>query len=171
MLARRRTARLLILDPLDRLLLIQYQAARDIDPARPGDRAFWYLPGGGLEPGENHIEAARRELSEETGITDVVIGAHIANWNGPVTLFRKSSFTEAQFYVVRTKNDWFDASQLAITENDPVLDIRWWRLEAFAASGEIIAPMGVLELAKATIAGDFPASPVEIICPFSSHPI
>jgi 8-oxo-dGTP pyrophosphatase MutT (NUDIX family) len=50
----RDTARALVLDPQDRLLLIQYEAVRDVDPARPGLRAFWFTPGGGLEPGETH---------------------------------------------------------------------------------------------------------------------
>ncbi|BCJ49225.1 hypothetical protein Asp14428_07000 [Actinoplanes sp. NBRC 14428] len=28
----------------------------------------WEPPGGGLDPGEDHLRAARRELAEETGL-------------------------------------------------------------------------------------------------------
>lgn len=35
----------------------------------PPDEIMWQLPGGGAEPGEEIIEAAKRELSEESGFT------------------------------------------------------------------------------------------------------
>jgi 8-oxo-dGTP pyrophosphatase MutT (NUDIX family) len=35
---------------------------------------WWELPGGGLAEGEDSAAACRRELAEETGITDVEIG-------------------------------------------------------------------------------------------------
>ncbi len=35
---------------------------------REGERVYWTLPGGGVEPGESAIGAAVRELAEETGI-------------------------------------------------------------------------------------------------------
>ena len=38
----------------------------DTDPGTPGSR-WWVTPGGGVDPGESDVEAALRELHEETG--------------------------------------------------------------------------------------------------------
>jgi len=57
----RRGARVLLLDGEGRLLLV-----RGHDPHEP-ERSFWFTPGGGLEGSETFLEAAVRELAEETG--------------------------------------------------------------------------------------------------------
>ena len=36
--------------------------------ANPPDQGLWGFPGGRIEPGESHLDAALRELGEETGI-------------------------------------------------------------------------------------------------------
>ncbi len=57
----RPAARVLCLDPAGRVLLLRWR-----DPAEGA--IFWEPPGGGLEPGESPLAAARRELHEETGL-------------------------------------------------------------------------------------------------------
>ncbi|MEV6330707.1 NUDIX domain-containing protein [Streptomyces sp. NPDC051909] len=48
----------------DRLLLARLGAASPV--FAPG---LWHLPGGGIDPGEQPVEALVRELREETGLT------------------------------------------------------------------------------------------------------
>jgi 8-oxo-dGTP pyrophosphatase MutT (NUDIX family) len=58
----RLSSRLLLRDETDRLLLIRAR-----DPHEPAVGEWWEIPGGGVEPGEDTIDAAIRETAEETG--------------------------------------------------------------------------------------------------------
>ncbi len=59
----RLSGRLLLLDPDDRLLLVRCH-----DPLRPDFGQWWEVPGGGVDPGEDTVAAALREVAEETGV-------------------------------------------------------------------------------------------------------
>ena len=57
----RKTSRIVLMDPTGAVLLFKTMA--------PDSSGFsrWITPGGGVDPGETHSEAALRELFEETG--------------------------------------------------------------------------------------------------------
>lgn len=55
--------RVLLVDTDDRLLLF-----RDSDPGILPLPTFWITTGGGVDPGETDLEAAVREVAEETGL-------------------------------------------------------------------------------------------------------
>lgn len=62
----RQAVRIICLEATARVLLLRWQ-----DPV--DGHVLWEPPGGGIEPGETAIEAARRELSEETGLDPAAI--------------------------------------------------------------------------------------------------
>src|SRR6188508_1950732 len=66
----REAVRALVVDDDDRVLLVRFEFP---------DATRWALPGGGIDAGETHLDALRRELREEIGLEDPVIGAHL--WN------------------------------------------------------------------------------------------
>ena len=62
----RPAARVVCLDADGRVLLMHW-----VDPIDGHD--VWEPPGGGLDPGETHLQAARRELAEETGLDPAAV--------------------------------------------------------------------------------------------------
>jgi len=75
----RPTARVVLLDPDQRLLLMRGRL-----PSERDGPSFWFTVGGGLEPGESLFEGAAREVLEETGLTDVTLGPII--WRDEIVL-------------------------------------------------------------------------------------
>lgn len=69
---RRQASRVLVIDREEHLLLF-----RDSDLGLDPVPHWWVTPGGGVDPGESDVEAAVRELREETGLVtgaDALVG-------------------------------------------------------------------------------------------------
>lgn len=119
----RLTARLFVLDPGSRLLLLDC-----VDPARP-DVRWWELPGGGVEPGEDDVAAAVREVAEETGVHVPAALVGPLQWTQDVTFrFRgRRHWTRCHGYVARlTEPPAPGAPVLTEAERGSLLASRWW---------------------------------------------
>ena len=124
----RAAARVLLLDDTDRALLIAHL---------PGDgRTVWTAPGGGLDVGETHEQAAARELQEEVGV-DVPLGPWI--WSRSVT------FDFRGIWLHQTER-WFLARVPELDADAIPLDdlathgARWWSVGELHESTEVLAP-------------------------------
>lgn len=63
----RHSARILLLDEQDRILLLRVDDGEAFHHNRPEMITFWITPGGGVEPGETYEATARRELWDVVG--------------------------------------------------------------------------------------------------------
>lgn len=139
------TARLLLLDPENRILLMKGRL-----PSDPGAPGVWFTVGGGVEADETWREAAAREIVEETGFTDAVIGEvlfeaeqiHHDRKGRPVLI--KESFMLARCAGGTPSRDGWQA-----LEREFVDDVRWWTLAELRACDEPIYPVDLADrLAK-----------------------
>lgn len=141
---RRRSARVVLLDPDGRVLLLR-QA--DVEPA------YWYLPGGGVLPFERLERAAARELREETGIRDAVLGPVVGEQADVSFVFRGRRVVQDEWYLAGfVATSRVGTGRRGDGERRAVDAHRWWRPEELAASGETAFPPRLPELVAAVAA-------------------
>jgi 8-oxo-dGTP diphosphatase len=158
----RPSARLILLDPDDRLFLFNVHDPGVFDPANPHSDPFWVMIGGFVDPGEEFADAAVREAREETAI--VVDGPvrwvwkreRRMSWRGKDVLHRE------RFFLGRTKRTEVDTSGLDERERSWTLGHRWWRADEIAASKERFEPLDLAAQFQALLKDGPPAEPVTI---------
>ncbi|MDR1433115.1 MAG: NUDIX domain-containing protein [Puniceicoccales bacterium] len=125
---------------------------------------FWFMVGGKIEPGETILDAAKRELFEETGIgsSDVEFGPEV--WKGSVDLLMDGELTTVnqRFIVARTAVTAFDLSHLTDREKAAIEEIKWFSLEDIERCEDTIYPVLLGEYLPDIISGNYPAQAIEI---------
>ena len=161
----REAARVLLLDQQDRVLLFRWEVPTDMDAEQAAGRprSVWITPGGGLDPGESHEDAALRELWEETGLKGISLGPCI--WErSHIFRFRDIYLEQRErFFVVRAPEMVLDAANWTKDEVEWIREHRWWTAaEIAAASDQRFAPRALGELLADCLANGFPATRVTI---------
>ncbi len=159
----RKTARVLLFDPQNRLLLIRMH-----DPD-VGDSAgkvlaepYWVTIGGEIEPGEDIATAARRELREETGLTDARFGRPVWTTEHALCIHGKMRLLQETFLPAWTEGAELARDAWSETERRVLQGFKWWTLAELQAAGETIFPTSLVRHLPALLEGDIPASPLAI---------
>jgi 8-oxo-dGTP diphosphatase len=157
----RPSARLILLDPQDRLFLFKVHQPSVYDPADPFRDPFWIMVGGLVDPGEAFAQTAVREAREETGLVVedvrwVWSRDRVMQWREKQVLHRE------QFFLGRTRSTAVDTSGLDEKEKSWTLDHRWWSVDEIAASSERFEPIKLASLLKGLLRDGPPAEPVTI---------
>jgi 8-oxo-dGTP pyrophosphatase MutT (NUDIX family) len=154
---RRPAARVVLLDREGRIFLVNSE-----DPIDPRKPPWWEIPGGGIDAGESSEDAARRELWEETGITDVEMGPCI--WTQHVEFdFGGYHFdSRERIHVAWCDGGDYRPKHLEALEAAAFLGARWWPLDELMASEVPVLPTRLREFLPPVVAGDLPEEPIDI---------
>jgi len=152
----RPTARVLLLDDLDRVLLFRGQ-----DSTIPGIH-FWFPVGGGIEPGETAEEAARREVWEETGFADLVLGPHIWNRRLVVTIGGSRLDCREVWFFARVPTFDIDTTRFTDLERETILEHRWWTQGELESTTETLTPRNLAALLGDLLVNGVPKNPVTV---------
>jgi ADP-ribose diphosphatase len=106
---------MMAVDEKKRILLVrQYRL--------PADKYLWELPAGKLDPGEKPLQAAKRELAEETGYRAKKWSKLVSFWPSPgyvgekMTIFLATDLTAGEATPMddeRIETRWFAKKELA----------------------------------------------------------
>lgn len=146
----RAAARVLLLDPAGRTLLVGHVPA--------DDRVVWTAPGGGLEAGESHQQAATREVREELGIAADV---------GPWIWRRRVTFDFRGVWIDQDER-WFLAHTAGFDPATAPLDdhgaaaARWWSVDDLRRSEVEVAPARLAQHLDTLLRDGPPTEPIDV---------
>jgi 8-oxo-dGTP pyrophosphatase MutT (NUDIX family) len=157
----RDVVRLVVRDAQDRILLFHTH-----ELSVPELGTWWELPGGGIEPGETHVDAAVRELREETGIVALPEQIGPPTWRR-IGVFRHRNVRRLQHEVVcqlrlEGIGREIDDSGRLDHEHEDYFDYRWWPVREVLDSEELFYPRSLPALLGRFLAGEELDEPVEL---------
>lgn len=157
----RSAVRIVVLDAAGEVLLFHTH-----EPDHPDLGAWWELPGGGIDGDETYVDAAIRELREESGIVAERSQVGLPTWR------RRASFRHRQQR--RLQDEVIVTMQLRVIrphveeaerldyEREDYFGFRWWPQSEILSSGERFYPGQLPALLLAFLGGEQIDEPFEL---------
>jgi 8-oxo-dGTP pyrophosphatase MutT (NUDIX family) len=155
----RDAVRVVLADAGGRILLFHV-----VTPEEAPD-GWWELPGGGINPGETYLDAAVREIGEETGLAIDPGRVSPPSWRRDTT-WRSRGIRRLQHEVVVLARVAADRPVIVDggrtqQEVEDMVTARWWRLDEIVTSRKRFYPGRLAELLPGFLAGETIDEPFE----------
>jgi 8-oxo-dGTP pyrophosphatase MutT (NUDIX family) len=144
----REAVRCLVLDHAGRALLVRYADDRV-------DGSWWGPPGGGLDPGEDHLAAVRRELREELARDDLRVGPFIGRRCHTFWLGRWMTQRE-RWVLCRAEPFEVDPAHVTTLAAEAIQELRWWSADELRAAAVVATPRDLPDLLDRIARGHLP---------------
>ena len=132
----RTAVRALVVDAHRRVLLVRFE-----NPAT--HETWWATPGGGIEEGESHEHALRRELAEELGLHEFELGPLLSEHERVFPWDRRLTRQHNSIYLVRVEAH--EPRPTIDLAEEGVSGYRWWTLDELEHTDERLTPPGFVE--------------------------
>lgn len=131
----RLAARVLLVNEHDQTLLFE-----EHDPARPEAASWWITPGGGIEAGETFVEAAFRELEEETGQRAEELYGPVLRHEFEYSYLGVDTHQSELFFVAFTESDSLSFDGWTPLEQTVTRGAQWWSLTQIEDTEHTVYP-------------------------------
>lgn len=150
----RDAVRAIVLTPQHEVLLLRIRLPEVAD-------AFWIAPGGGLEPGETTEQCLRRELREELGLGDFVMGPLVWRRQHTFNSFdgRRICGRERYHIVNVEKFEPCMSDQIEATALDR---FQWWHVQDLFSARERLTPLSLASIVASYLRNGAPTEPLSI---------